>query len=303
MHPGEHSLRVILADRVRRHAKGDGAGHLHLVEEAIAQRLLVEGDVVAAPDRGHKQVGARRHDLGDVGSKVGGTELRPVLGHHLGPREQPLDRQGEVLESVAPVGIVRMDVGYLAHIWPGLRHSDSCSDPVGRLDVGDPKNEFRVGDGFVEQEVGAPVGEDRQERKLLGHWPERRRIGAGDDAGEQVNIGVELHPPQFFDIGVGTGCLVCGDRLDLALTEQPALGVDLLRRHRMALERRLAEHRSGAGQERHMANLVWRVGNAALRGFLLRLEDTGATNHAGAGESRPANSHAQTVEKATTTCG
>ena len=87
------------------------------------------------------------------------------------------------------------------------------------------------------------------------------------------------------------------------LPREPALGVDLVRRHGMALERGFAEHRPGAGQQRHVAYLEWRIGNPALRRFLGRLEDLSAANHTGAGESRPADGHAQAVEKATTTCG
>ena len=43
---------------------------------------------------------------------------------------------------------------------------------------------------------------------------------------------------------------------------------------------------------------IWPFG-----GFLGRLEDPGAADQTGAGDSRPADGHAQCVEKATTTCG
>jgi hypothetical protein len=196
-----------------------------------------------------------------------------------------------------------MDMGDLADVWPGLRHADRSSDPVRRLDVGDAEHVFRIGICLVEQEVGAPVRQNGQHRELLSHRPERRAVSAGDDAGEQVDLGVELHPPQLFDIGVGAGRLVRGDRLDLALAEEAALGVDLLRCHRVALERRLAEHRRGARQEGHVADLERRIGNLALCGFLGCLEDPGAANQTGAGDSRSSDGHAQCVEKATTTCG
>src|SRR5713226_496841 len=47
VHAGEHALGVVLADRMGRHAEGDGARDLHFVEQAVAERLLVEGDVIA----------------------------------------------------------------------------------------------------------------------------------------------------------------------------------------------------------------------------------------------------------------
>ena len=59
--------------------------------------------------------------------------------------------------------------------------------------------------------------------EFLGHRAQRRTVAARDDAGEQVDLAFELHAPELFDIGVGTGCFVRGDGLDLALAEETAL--------------------------------------------------------------------------------
>jgi hypothetical protein len=156
---------------------------------------------------------------------------------------------------------------------------------------------------LVEEEVGAAVGEDRQHLELLGHRAERRGVGAGNDAGEEVDLAVELHAPEFFDVGVGPGGLVCGDGLDLALAEEPALGVDLLGRHRVALQRRLAQHRGGAREKGHMADLEGRVGDLPLGGLRGRLDDPRAADQTGRRQSGAADRHAQTVEKTATTGG
>jgi hypothetical protein len=139
-------------------------------------------------------------------------------------------------------------------------------------------------------------------RELFGYGAERRRVSAGDNAGEQVDLGVEFHPPQLFDIGVGAGSLVRGDRLDLALAEEPPWALissaaimwplsDGSPSTAVALVRKV------------MRPTLNGVSGSALRGFLGRLEDPGAANHTGAGDPRPADGHAQCVEKPATTCG
>ena len=70
---------MVLADRLRRRAERQRGGHLHLVEEAVLQGLLVEGDVIAAPERGDQQIRLRGQRLGDVRSEVGGEQLGPRL--------------------------------------------------------------------------------------------------------------------------------------------------------------------------------------------------------------------------------
>ena len=40
------------------------------------------------------------------------------------PGMQPFERKREVLGSIAPITVVRMDMGDLADVWPGLRHAD-----------------------------------------------------------------------------------------------------------------------------------------------------------------------------------
>ena len=71
-------------------------------------------------------------------------------------------------------------------------------------------------------------------------------------------------PAKLFDVGVGAGVLVRRDGLDLALAENAALRVDLLGGQDVALERGLAEHRGGAGEEGHVADLERRGGNISL---------------------------------------
>ena len=188
--------------------------------------------------------------------EVGGAELRPAFRNHLRAGQQPFDREREVLGGVAAVAVVRMQMRDLADMRPGLRRADRRRDAVRRLDVGEAEGVFRIGNGLVEQEVGAAVHEHGQQREFLGHRAERRGVAARDDAGEQVDLAFELHPPQFFDVGVGAGGFVGGDGLDLALAQESALGIDLLGRHGVALQRRITEHRGGAGEEGHVAGLV-----------------------------------------------
>jgi len=53
---GENAFGMVLADRMRGGAERQRGRNLHLVEQAIAQRLLVERDVVATPYRGEQQI-------------------------------------------------------------------------------------------------------------------------------------------------------------------------------------------------------------------------------------------------------
>jgi len=46
-----------------------------------------------------------------------------------------------------------------------------------------------------------------------------------------------------------------------------------------------------------VADLEWRIGDPALRGFLSRLENPSAADQTGTGESRPADSHASVLRK------
>ncbi len=169
VHAGKHPLRMVLADRMRCDAKSDRARDLHLVEQPIAQRLLVKGDVITTPDRGNQQIGLRRYDLGNVSGEVGGAKFRPAFRDDFGPGHQPFECEGEVLGSIAPITVVRMDMGDLADVWPGLCHADGSRDPVRRLNVGDAEHVFRIGIRLVEQEVGAPVRQNGQHRELLSH--------------------------------------------------------------------------------------------------------------------------------------
>src|SRR4030095_13342747 len=103
---------------------------------------------------------------------------------------------------------------------PGRAAAERRGYAVRRLDIGHAERVFRLRDGLVEQEVGAAVDEDRQQAQLLGHRAERRRVAARDDAGEQIDLALELHAPKLFDVAVGAGGFVGGDGLDLALAEE-----------------------------------------------------------------------------------
>ena len=263
VHARDGALRVVLADRVRGHAEGDGARELHLLEHVVAQGLLVHGHVVAAPHRGHEEIRLGRDRLGDVRREVGRPELGPALGHHLGAGDHLLHHDAEVVEGVAAVGVVGVDVGDPPDLGPRHGRGDRARHAVRRLHVGDAEDVVGIRHGLVEEEVGAAVDEDREELELLGHRPERGRVAARDDAGEEVDLLAELHPPHFLDVGVGAGVLVGLERLDLPLPQETALGIDLVGGEHVALVRGLAEHGGGAGEEGHVADLVGRVRHLA----------------------------------------
>ena len=123
--------------------------------------------------------------------------------------------------------------------------------------------------------------------------PSAGRVAARDDAGEEVDLALELHAPKLFDVGVGAGGLVGGDGLDLALAREAALGVDLLGRQDVALERRLAEHRGRAGQEGHVPGLVGRIRNLALGRLGGGLHQLRSGDQAGTGKAGPADRDAR----------
>src|SRR6267143_3929967 len=100
--------------------------------------------------------------------------------------------------------------------------------------------------------------------RACGHGSERRSVAARRDAREEVDLLRRLHPAQLLDVGVGAGVLVRLDRLDLALPEETALGVDLLRGEDVPLVHGLAQDGGGARVEGHVADLVGRGRNRAL---------------------------------------
>src|SRR2546422_8057126 len=112
-------------------------------------------------------------------------------------------------------------------------------------------------------EVGAAVDEDREELQPLGDGTQRRRVAARGDAAEEVDVLGELEAPELLDVGVGPGVLVGLEDLDLPLAEEAAGSVDLLRREKLALVHRLAEHSPWPGEERHVADPVGLVGDVA----------------------------------------
>src|SRR5262249_25122928 len=151
--------------------------------------------------------------------------------------------------------------------------------------------------------VGAAVDEDRQQTEFLSDRTERGRVTAGDDTGEQVDLALELHAPKLFDIGVGSGGLVGGDRLDLALAEQSALGVDLLRRQDVTFVGGLAQHRGRAGEERHMPGSVRGIRDLAFGRLCRRFDQLRSGNEAGACEAGSAYRYAKCVEKSSAVHG
>jgi hypothetical protein len=184
VHAGEHAVGVILADRVWVAAEGERGGDLHLVEETVAQRLLVERDVIAAPHAGDQQIGIDRQDFGDVRREIRRPQLRPGLGNYLDARQELTESEREVLEHVAPIAVIGLQRSDAPHLRPMRRRADRRRDAVGRLDVGHAEGVFRLGHGLVEQEVGAAVVEQREDLQLLGHGTERRGVAARNDARE-----------------------------------------------------------------------------------------------------------------------
>ena len=251
--PGQNALGMILADGMRDPAEGQGRGHLHLVEQAITQGLLVERHVIAAPQAADKQVRLGREQLRDVRREVGREQLGPGFGDSFGPRHEALEPQHEVFVHVPAVAVVRLDGGDRARLRPRLRRADRGRKAVRRLNVRDPEDVVWIGHGLVEQEVRAAVVEQGQDPEFLGDQTEGGGIAAGDDAGEEIDALRQLHAPEFLDVGVGSGGLVGGDRLDLALAQEPTFGVDFLGGQEVSLQTRLAQRRGGARLERDMA--------------------------------------------------
>ena len=169
-----------------------------------------------------------------------------------------------MLMHVAAVAVVGLDRGDPLGLRPSLRGADRRGDAVRRLDVGHPEDVFGLGHRLVEQEIGAAVVEHRQHAELLGDRAERRRVAAGDDAGEEVDLLGELHAAKLFDVGVGAGSLVGKDGLDLALAQESAFGVDLLGRQHVPFASGFAQEIGRAGQERDVAGLERLVRNVAL---------------------------------------
>src|SRR6266581_265856 len=119
-----------------------------------------------------------------------------------------------------------MDVGDPPHVRPRLGDGERAGATVSRLDVGDAENVVRIGNGSIEQEIGAAVHEDREDLELFGDWPQSRRIAARGDAAEKVDLLLELHPAQLLDVRIRAGGLVRLKDLDLAPAEKPAGRVD-----------------------------------------------------------------------------
>ena len=278
VHAAEHAVGMVLPDRLRRGAERQRGGDLHLGEEPVLQRLLVESHVVAAPERGHEQVWLGPQRLGDVRREIGGEELRPRLGDVLRLGQDLLRHDAEVIEAVAAVRVVGMDVRDLLDVGPGHGHAQGAGRSVGRLDVGDAEDVARVGDRLVEEEVGAAVDEDGEQLQLLRHGTQRGRIAAGGDPHEHVDLLGELEAAHLLGVGVGPGRLVGLEDLDLPLAEKAALLVDLVGSQQVALVHRLAEDRAGAGEEGHVADLERLVRDGALR-FLLCVGHARAQTH------------------------
>src|SRR5262249_17483662 len=92
------------------------------------------------------------------------------------------------------------------------------------------------------------------------------------------------------------GCIGV-DGLDFALAEQSALGVDLLRRKDVTLQRWLAEHGRRAGQEGHVAGLEGLIWNFALRRFGGRTNHFWASHKASAGKTSSTDCDAERTQQ------
>src|SRR5262249_59505645 len=103
--------------------------------------------------------------------------------------------------------------------------------------------------------------------QFLGNRAESWGVATGDDTGEEVDIGRQLHAPQFLDIRISTRRFISGDGLDLTLAEESSLGVDLLGSQDMSLIGWLPQYGTGACEECHMAHLEGLVGDFPLRCF------------------------------------
>ncbi|HXD97471.1 MAG TPA: hypothetical protein VN646_13055 [Candidatus Acidoferrum sp.] len=268
VHAGDDAFRMVLAERVRRHAEGQRRRELRLLEHPVAQRLLVHRHVVAAPHGGDDEVGLGRDGLGDVRGEVGRAELGPALGDDLRLRHHLLHDDLDVIERVAAVGVVGMDVGDALGLRPRLHDGQRGRHAVRRLDVRRAEYIMRIGHRLVEQEVRAAVDEHRQDLELFGHRPQRGGVARRRDAAEEIDFLGQLQSSKLFHVGVGAGVLVRFQKLDLPLAQQAAGRVDLLGGELLPLEHRLAQHGRGAREERHVADLVGRVRDVALRGGL-----------------------------------
>src|SRR6516165_7913976 len=97
--------------------------------------------------------------------KVGRPEFRPGLRDHLASAQELLDRDGKMIECVTAIGVIRMNVREFAHFRPSRGDAYRTGDTVRRLDRRYPKNILWVRNDLVEQKIGTPVGEDRQQLK------------------------------------------------------------------------------------------------------------------------------------------
>src|SRR5882762_10133887 len=156
VHAGQHAFRMVLAHRLGRGAERERGGHLHLFEQSVLERLLVEGVVVAAPERGDEEVGLGGQRLGDVRREVRGEELGPGLGDVLRLGQQLLGDDAEMIEAIAPVGVVGVDVRDLLHVGPGQGHPHRARRSVRRLDVGDAEDVARVGTALSKRKSVQP---------------------------------------------------------------------------------------------------------------------------------------------------
>src|SRR5262249_59830131 len=69
---------------------------------------------------------------------------------------------------------------------------------------------------------------------------------------------------ELLDVLISSGSFVGGDSLDLALTEQTTMRIDLLGGKRVTLQRGFAKHRRRTGQEGHVPGFEGRIWNFAL---------------------------------------
>ena len=184
----------------------------------------------------------------------------------LGAGHQLLVGDHEVVEGVAAVGVVRVDVGDLLG-----RAARSAPPPTAQVT---PSADWML----VMRKVYFGFGTALSNRKSV--QPSTKIVSRPSSSATGPSAGVlplEMTPVNmsiFSESFIRRSSLTLASvpafssaviGLDLALAEDAALRVDLLGGQDVALERGLAEHRGGAGEEGHVTELEGRGRDVALR--------------------------------------
>ena len=201
-----------------------------------------------------------------------------------------------MLVHVAAVAVVGLDRGNPLGLGHAFAAPTAEVTPSADWMLVTRKTYFGLGTALSNRKSVQPSLNIVSTPKLLGDRAEGRRVAAGDDAGEEVDLLGELHAAKLFDVGVGAGRLVGDDGLDLPLAQEAAFGVDLLGRQQMPFAAGLAQKIGGAGQEGDVAGLERRVGNVAL-GLVGRLDGSRAGEVGGRSGCRCSGTNRNSIEK------